>query len=205
MKPLSTMQQKVLNRLSDYKRKTGELPDLSEFARDLGMHYVSLKQHLEALAKKGYLTFTSRGRGRSPIIDLPTGLTGIPLLGHIPAGSLSEAFSHAESFLPLTGFHEDYFALRVQGDSMADLIQSGDAVLLRRGLPERPGEICAVRAFDSETTLKYVDWTSPKIYTLRPHNPQYPTVNVAASDLQIDGGYKGLVRGEILWALLEED
>lgn len=197
------MQQKVLSRLSDHKRKTGELPELSELARELGMHYVSLKQHLEALAKKGYLTFISRGRGRSPIIELPAGLTGIPLLGHIPAGPLSEAFSHAESFLPLNGFHHDYFALRVQGDSMADLIQDGDAVLLRRGQPERSGEICAVRAFDSETTLKYVDWRSPKLYTLRPHNPQYPTVDVAADDLHIDGVYKGLVRGEILWALLE--
>lgn len=204
MKPLSTVQQKVFNKLRDYKRRTGDLPDLSSFARELGIHYVSLKQHIEALAKKGYLTFEGRGRGRSPIVDLPAELTGVPVLGSIPAGPLTEAVNDAESFLPLTGFHEKNFALRVDGNSMADLIQHGDIVMFEQRDPTRSGEICAVRVEGSEVTLKYVDFTSKDVYTLRPHNLEYKPVKVQVKDLEITGVYMGLLRGEVAWAILQD-
>jgi repressor LexA len=204
MKPLSTVQQKVFNKLRDYKRRTGDLPDLSSFARELGIHYVSLKQHIEALAKKGYLTFEGRGRGRSPIVNLPAELTGIPVLGSIPAGPLTEAVSDAESFLPLTGFHEQHFALRVQGNSMADLIQDGDIVMFEQRQSVRSGEICAVRVEGSEVTLKYVDFTTKDVYTLRPHNPEYKPIKVPVKDLEITGVYKGLLRGELALAILQD-
>ncbi|MGL4610348.1 MAG: LexA family protein [Trueperaceae bacterium] len=204
MRPLSTVQQKVFNKLRDHKRRTGDLPDLSSFARELGIHYVSLKQHIEALAKKGYLTFEGRGRGRSPIVDLPAELTGIPVLGSIPAGPLTEVAQTAESFLPLSGFHEQHFALRVQGDSMADLIQDGDIVMFEQRQLVRSGEICAVRVEGSEVTLKYVDFTNKDVYTLRPHNLVYTPIKVAAKDLEITGVYKGLLRGELAWAILQD-
>jgi repressor LexA len=204
MKPLSTVQQKVFNKLREYKRKKGTMPDLSGLAREMGIHYVSLKQHLEALSKKGYLQFEGRGRGRSPIIDLPAELTGVPVLGSIPAGPLSEAFEDAESFLPLTGFHDDHFALQVKGDSMADLIQDGDIVLFeRRNRPQRSGQICAVRVEGSEVTLKYLDIEKDGVI-LRPHNPEYPTVKVPSKELQVEGIYQGLLRGEVAWALLKD-
>jgi repressor LexA len=204
MKPLSTVQQKVFSKLRDHKRRTGDLPDLSSFARELGIHYVSLKQHIEALAKKGYLTFEGRGRGRSPIVDLPAELTGVPVLGSIPAGPLTEAVQTAESFLPLSGFHEQHFALRVQGNSMADLIQDGDIVMFEQRQPVRSGEICAVRVEGSDVTLKYVDFTSKDVYTLRPHNLEYKAVQVELKDLEITGVYKGLLRGELAWAILQD-
>ena len=205
MKPLSNVQQKVFSRLRDHKRRTGDTPNLSAFARELGMHYVSLKQHLEALSKKGYLSFESRGRGRSPHLELPAEATGIPVLGSIPAGSLSDAVQEAESFLPLVGFYETHFALRVQGDSMADLIQNGDVVLFKKQLqPVRSGEMCAVRVGGSEVTFKYLDRLDEGAYTLRPHNPLYPTIRVEESELEIEGIYQGLLRGEVLWSLLED-
>jgi repressor LexA len=205
MKPLSAVQQKVFNKLRDYQRRNGQLPDLSAFARELGMHYVSLKQHLEALAKKGYLSFEGKGRGRSPHIALPAQVVGIPVMGHIPAGPLSEAFADAESFLPIPGIYDHHFALRVKGDSMADLIQNGDVVLFKQqNQPDRNGQICAVRIEESETTLKYLDKLEPNKYLLRPHNPLYPTLEVHARDVKIDGVYLGLLRGELAWALLSE-
>lgn len=203
MKSLSQMQQKVFSKLRDYKRKTGDMPHLATLARELGIHYVSLKQHLEALSNKGYLTFESRGRGRTPLIDLPAEVTGIPVLGSIPAGPLSEAINDAEGFLPLTGFHDHHFALRVSGNSMADLIQDGDVVLFEKRLPVRSGEICAVRVDDSEVTLKYLDEDGEN-YLLRPHNPDYPIMKVASNALTIEGVYRGLLRGEVLWALVKE-
>ena len=204
MKSLSRAQERIFSKLRDHKRRTGHLPELSAFARDLGMHYVSLKQHLEALASKGYLVFESRGRGRSPLLELPAELTGVPVLGSIPAGPLSEAATEAESFLPLVGFYGDHFALRVSGDSMADLVQDGDIVLFKQRQPQRSGEMCAVRVESSEVTLKYLDLLDDASYALRPHNPLYPTLQVPASALSIEGVYQGLLRGEVLSSLLAD-
>lgn len=201
---LSPMQRKVYERLREHHQRTGDLPDVSEFARELGVHYVSLKQHLEALDKKGFLLFESRGRGKSPRLELPAEATGIPVLGSIPAGPLSEAVSHAEAYLPLMGLRDRHFALRVHGDSMADLIQDGDVVLLEKRQPARSGEICALRLEDSDVTLKYLDMLGNGKYALRPHNPDYPVATVAARDLAIDGVYRGLLRGDVLSALLQE-
>jgi repressor LexA len=204
MLPLSPRQRKVYDRLLDHHRRTGGTPDLSEFARGLGVTYVTLKQHLEALATKGYLTFEGRGRGRSPIVRLPAAATGVPLLGSIPAGPLAEAVADAEGYLPLPGLGEQWFALRVQGDSMAELIQADDVVLFERGVPARDGLVCAVRVDADEVTLKYLDRDGPRRYRLRAHNPAYPERLVAASDLQVDGVYRGLLRGEVLDVLLHE-
>jgi repressor LexA len=198
------MQHKVYERLRSHHQRHGDLPELADLARQLGVHYVSLKQHLEALDKKGYLVFESRGRGKSPHLELPAEATGIPVLGSIPAGPLSEAVSHAEAYLPLAGLRDRHFALRVHGDSMADLIQDGDVVLLEKREPARTGEICAVRLDESDVTLKYLDFLDKKSYALRPHNASYPTVEVSGRGMAIEGVYRGLLRGEVLAALLRE-
>lgn len=197
------MQRKVYDRLLDHYRRTGDLPELSLLARELNVHYVSLKQHLEALSRKGYLVFESRGRGRSPHLSLPPQATGIPVLGEIPAGPLSEGIEMAEAYLPLAGLPRARFALRVQGESMADLIQADDVVVFEKRQPYRSGEICAVRIDQSDVTLKYLDELGPGRYALRPHNPDYPVTEVAASEVTVEGVYLGLLRGDVLGALLD--
>ncbi|MFA5594699.1 MAG: S24 family peptidase [Trueperaceae bacterium] len=203
--PLSPAQERVYQRLLEHRRNTGEMPDLSELARGMGVHYVTLKQHLEALQTKGYLTFESRGRGRSPRLELPAEATGIPLVGDIPAGSLGIASAHVEAYLPnlaASGALRSDFALRVSGYSMADLIQPDDIVLLAALRPSRSGQICAVRVGEDEVTLKYLDSLPKGQYQLRPHNPDYPTVTVHGSELSIDGVYRGLLRGSVAESLL---
>ena len=103
MDELSPTQRKVYERLREHYRRHGAMPELSGLARAMGVHYVSLKQHLEALHRKGFVVFESRGRGRSPHLALPVVATGVPVLGGIPAGPLSEAFAEAEGYLPLSG------------------------------------------------------------------------------------------------------
>jgi repressor LexA len=202
MQPLSPQQRKVFDRLREFERRTGETPELSAFARGLGIHYVSLKQHLLALDRKGYLRFESRGRGRSPRLTLPDVATGVPLLGAIPAGPLADPAAHAEGVLRMPGLGDGHFALRVDGDSMADLLQSGDVVILERRAPARSGEICAVRVDDDDVTLKYLDREAGGALALRPHNRDYPTLSVPAQRVQVDGVYRGLLRGDAVEALL---
>jgi len=204
MQPLSPQQRIVFDRLREHQRRTGETPELSAFARTLGIHYVSLKQHLLALDRKGYLRFESRGRGRSPRLTLPDAATGVPLLGAIPAGPLGDPAAHAEGVLQLPRLGGGQFALRVEGDSMAELLQPGDLVLLAQRAPQRSGEICAVRVDDDEVTLKYLDDVGAAEVALRPHNPAYPTVRVAAERVRVDGVYRGLLRGDAVAALLRD-
>lgn len=204
MQPLSPQQRKVFERLRDHQRRNGETPELSAFARTLGIHYVSLKQHLLALDRKGYLRFESRGRGRSPRLTLPDSVTGVPLLGAIPAGPLGDAAAHADGVLRVPGLDADHFALRVEGDSMAEVLQSGDLVILAQRTPRRSGEICALRVDDDEVTLKYLDGLGTSELVLRPHNPAYPSVHVPAARVRVDGVYRGLLRGEAATALLHD-
>lgn len=202
MQPMSPQQRKVFERLREHERRSGETPELSAFARGLGMHYVSLKQHLLALDRKGYLRFESRGRGRSPRLTLPDVATGVPLLGSIPAGALSDPAAHAEGVLRIPGLGDDHFALRVDGDSMAELLQDGDVVILARRAPARSGEICAVRVDDDDVTLKYLDRLAGGAVALRPHNARHPTLDVRGERVRVDGVYRGLLRGGAVEALL---
>lgn len=202
-KPLSPTQRKVFERLLAHHKRTGTTPELSEMARSLGMHYVSLRQHLEALHRKGHLTFESRGRGRPPLLRLPSVATGIPLLGDIPAGPLDAALASADAFLTLGGLGDDTFALRVKGDSMADLIQPADVVLLERRQPQRSGEICAVRVHEEDATLKYLDRHTDGTVTLRPHNLDYQAQRLPAVEVSVDGVYRGLLRGPVADTLID--
>lgn len=202
-RPLSPTQRKVFDRLLEHYRRTGSTPELSALARSLGMHYVSLRQHLEALHRKGHLSFESRGRGRPPLLTLPVVATGVPLLGEIPAGPLDAAIASAEEYLTLGGQVDGTFALRVKGDSMADLIQPSDVVLLARGQPQRSGEICAVRVAEEDATLKYLERHSDGTVTLRPHNPDYRPQRLSAAEVTVDGVYRGLLRGAVADALID--
>jgi repressor LexA len=182
----------------------GELPELAGVARAFDISYPTLREHLEALADKGLLSLEGRGPGRSPRLTLHRRPGGVPLFGEIAAGLPAGAYPEPEGHLTLRD-REGGFALRVRGDSMAERIQEGDVVLLQRGQPQRSGEICAVRVGGDETTLKYLDWTgSPRRYTLRPHNPDYPTLRVDPEALHVDGVFRSLLRGDVVEQLLIE-
>jgi repressor LexA len=197
---LTTRQAQILGLL---RRSPDAL--MTDLAAELGIHLVTLKEHLAALEKKGYILYESRGMGRSPIIRLKPA-QGIPLVGEIPAGPLSEELAQPDGYLALA-FKPGRFALRVQGDSMAELIQDGDVVLLDKRLPARSGEVCAVRLNGSEVTLKYLEWrgVKPRSYTLRAHNPNYLTQKVKADELIIEGVFFSLIRGGLVHELLEEN
>ncbi len=200
----SEMQNKVYRYLCQRFTKEHAIPNLSDVARYFGVTFVTLKQHLKALDKKGYLSYESRGRGRSPQVSLKR--LGVPLLGNITAGSLEERFESPEGYLALQGYTGiDTFALQVEGDSMADIIQDGDVVIFKANQPRRSGEICAVR-IGGETTLKYLEWKekNSQAVTLRPHNPEYPTRKISSQELEVDGVYQGLLRGKLTELLYKE-
>lgn len=207
MPPRPVRQLQILEALKATYERTGAQPELAALARSFDISYPTLREHLRALEAKGELIMESRGPGRSPRLTLLGAGAGVPLFGEIAAGLPVGTYPEPEEYLTLRG-HPDRFALRVRGDSMADRIEHGDVVLLQRSQPQRSGQVCAVRVGEDEATLKYLDWGSkskrPRQYRLRPHNPNYPTLTVPASELHVDGVMHGLLRGEIVEDLLRE-
>jgi repressor LexA len=181
---------------AEYRRR-GRVPSVAEVARRFGVSGMTAREHLLGLANDGHITYLPLGRGRSPIITLRSSERGVPLVGDIAAGLPAGATPDPEGYLE--AFPPNHFALRVRGDSMADRIVEGDVVILKRRRPSRTGEICAVRVDGDDTTLKYVDWVSahPSELTLRPHNPTYPTLTLAAADVLVDGVVRGLLHKDL--------
>lgn len=209
--PRPVRQLQILEALRASYERTGALPELAALARSFDIAYPTLREHLRALEAKGELRMESRGPGRSPRLTLLGGAFGVPLFGEIAAGVPVGSYPEPEGHLTLRG-RPDHFALRVRGDSMADRIEDGDVVLLQHAQPQRSGEICAVRVNDDETTLKYLEWNapaaqggSPSRYRLRPHNSDFPTLTVSAAELHVDGVFRGLLRGDVVQELLQND
>lgn len=177
-------------------RKHDRIPAVADVARHFRISSMTAREHLLALADEGRLTYVTQGRGRSPIITLQHEPRGIPLVGDIAAGLPAGATPDPEGYLD--AFPPNHYALRVRGDSMADRIVEGDIVILKRQLPARPGEICAVRIDGDDTTLKYLEWDNARRdVTLRPHNAAFPTITLPAADVVIDGVVRGVLHNEL--------
>ena len=196
---LTKRQAQIYHLLKHRWVQEGRQPGLSELATELGIHYVSLKQHLQLIAAKGYLTFEAKGKGRSPIITLTEPEHLLPLLGEIAAGSLHDAEQTVEGYLNLPA--KDRFALSVRGNSMAGQLLDGDVVILKRAA-WRDGDICAAYV-DGQTTLKYVRRQRGSVLLI-PHNGDYPTLTVPAAEVHIQGVCCGALRGELIPVLLKE-
>lgn len=205
MPPRPHKQLRILDALRDTHEREGRLSDLSDLARRFGISYPTLREHLGALETKGHLRITSRGPGRSPEVALVGRSPGLALYGEIAAGLPAGSYPEPEGYLRLPGV--EGFALRVRGDSMAERIEDGDVVLLTPRLPQRSGEICALRVGDDEATLKYLEWQGvrPHRYRLRAHNPEYPTLEVAADYVHVDGVFRGLLRGTVVQDLMTDE
>lgn len=97
----------------------------------------------------------------------------IPVLGVIPAGIPIEAI---EDILDYEEISEDmasrgeYFALKVNGDSMSPIINSGDIVIIKQQDDAENGKICVVIINGFDATLKRIKKEQNGIWVL-PENP----------------------------------
>jgi repressor LexA len=203
---LTPAQQTVWNAIIRLWRRESHFPPQHALCAELGFRNATVRQHLEALEKKGLIVRRSLGVGRSPQLEFSprgrrkAGLIGLPVIGAIAAGSLGDAVQEPVGYLSVPG-KPGWFGLRVRGDSMAELINDGDIVILQSETEPRPGEICAVRV-DGEVTLKYLDWRDAKA-TLRPHNASFNAIKLPLERVIVDGVYRGLVRGELAELMME--
>lgn len=106
-----------------------------------------------------------------------------PIVGVIPAGYPVLALQDIEGYASIPySDEENYFFLRVQGDSMINAgIHSGDLVLIRKQSCADNGQIVAARVNGDEATLKRFQQQGNTILLL-PENPNYEPRIVSEKD-----------------------
>ena len=204
---LTSSQKRVLGAVAwfEKRREPALVPDVLRRLKLAGES--SLTPTLKILERKGVLNIRGGGaNGRSRVLHLTergrhvAGIGGIPLLGTIPAGPLTEALEDAREHIDpasMLAWQAGDFLLRVKGDSMiGDGILDGDHVLLRPEVECRAGEIAAVLVGDAhEATLKHViPMPKSSQVRLRASNPGYLDTVVPAEQVKIAGVFRGLIR-----------
>lgn len=109
-----------------------------------------------------------------------------PILGTIPAGLPCLALEDIQGYaaIPYKDDGEDYFYLRVTGESMRGAgIQPGDLVLIRRQPCAEDGQIVACRVNGDESTLKRYKRQGGMVMLL-PENPDFEPRLVPLSDFE---------------------
>ncbi|MEN0109282.1 MAG: transcriptional repressor LexA [Planctomycetota bacterium] len=150
--------------------------------------------HLKALEKKGLIT---REPNRSRAIQLApeaTPDTGLPLVGSIAAGTLTEAIEEAERFHFEDWFpaKKSQFALRVKGDSMIEAgVNDGDLVICRKARAASPGDMVVAQTDEGDATLKYWFPETNRV-RLQPANSSMDPIY--CRDVQVLGVVTGVVR-----------
>jgi repressor LexA len=179
-----------------------------ELVNRLGLAGVtSITRTLQIMKRNGFVEIHGGGtQGERRTISLTpqakalVGIGGVPLLGSIPAGPLTETISGCNTVIDVSELlpHKPGdFLLAVDGDSMiGDGILPGDLVLLRPNILVNEGQIAAVHVGEEHlATLKHVHFAARnRKVTLRASNPAYEDMVVPVSSVKVAGVYKGLVR-----------
>ncbi len=202
MADLTKTQTKVMDLIQARIQRDGRPPTHDEIAAHFGWKSAfSVRQHLALIEKKGALV-RERGKARSLRGPKFKKAAGIPLLGVIPAGPLSEAMEASEDALAIPeGIFrgKQLFALRVNGDSMKCAgIHHGDIAVINHQPEVRDGEIAAV-LLGGASTLKRVFRTRSGLL-LKAENPESKHIPIAADEAencQIAGLLVGIIRQKI--------
>jgi repressor LexA len=151
--------------------------------------------HLKALEKKGLIKRTGFQARAIQLVDYRPNTVDLPLLGHVAAGSPTQAVALEErlDFKDLFG-KAGFYALRVRGQSMIDShIDDGDFVIIRKQDTAQNGEK-VVAMVDDEVTLKRYYREKHRI-RLEPANSKMdPIFFDEDDDVRILGVLVGVVR-----------
>jgi repressor LexA len=193
-------QLQIMKFIRDYRREHQTSPTLEEIGNSMGVHRVTVHQHVAALVKKGALRKLSQRSRSIEILDkdyLPR--PTVKVLGRIAAGRPIEAVEHPEPFtiedlLPIDP-RENVYMLRVVGNSMIDdHITDGDLVLVEQASAAQDGEI-VVAVVDGEATLKRIYRERDGSVRLQPANPTMEAIIIRPGrQMEIRGIVRGVLR-----------
>jgi len=192
---LTTRQREVLDFISEKINGRGYGPTVREIGEEFGINSPNgVMCHLKALEKKGFIIRESNMSRAIQLTELAMGERGMPLVGSVAAGSLTEAIEQADrfEFEDLFPQKKNQFALRVKGDSMIEAaIADGDIVIVRRTKTAHKGDIVVAITDEGDATLKY--WFPEKNrIRLQPANSSMEPIY--CRDVQVLGVVTGVVR-----------
>ena len=194
MVELTTMQQRIYEYIASWIREQGYPPSVREIGEAVGLKSPSTVHfHLKHLEEAGVIE-KGAGKGRAITLTVPTVPEDkVPIVGNVAAGSPILAEECIEDYLTFdTGGHGDeYFALRVRGESMLNAgILPGDLVVVRRQQTCSNGEI-VVAMIEDEATVKRFSKQNGHIWLL-PENEAYSPID--GTYAQILGKVSAVVR-----------
>lgn len=206
MAMLSQKQREICTFLYTFSQENGYPPTVREIGEQLGGKSPSTVHfHLKNLREAGLLR-GGEGKTRSlTLTEEALSLLGeavseparprgkVPVVGNVAAGTPILAEECVEEYIPFdTGdAPEEYFALRVRGESMLNAgILPDDLVVVHQQQEARNGEI-VVALFEDEATVKTLSRKNGEIWLL-PENPAYEPIDGTCA--QIIGRVVGLVR-----------
>lgn len=99
----------------------------------------------------------------------------IPILGNVAAGTPAEAVENIigyEEISPTLAVTGEFFALRVDGDSMEPRMKKGDIVIVRKQEDVESGDIAVVLVNGDAATIKRIK-KRPEGLMLIPSNPSF--------------------------------
>lgn len=190
----SAMQQRIYEYIASCIREQGYPPSVREIGEAVGLKSPSTVHfHLKHLEEAGLIE-KGAGKGRAITLTAPTAEADrVPVLGHVAAGSPILAQECVEDYLTFDtgGRPEEYFALRVRGESMLNAgILPGDLVVVRRQQTANQGEI-VVAMIEDEATVKRYSRQKGHVWLL-PENEAYEPID--GGNAQILGKVAAVVR-----------
>ena len=179
MTNLTPKQQRIYDFIRTFTRQTGYPPTLREIGQNVGVRSPStVKYHLDNLRAAGLIQWDG-GKTRSiTFTDALPGPDQVPVVGNVAAGSPIWAEECVEEYVTFqTGPHpEEYFALKVRGESMLNAgILPGDLVVVRQQQTCNQGEI-VVAMIDDEATVKRFSRKGGHVWLL-PENDAYSPID----------------------------
>ncbi len=195
LEQLTPRQRDVFDFMRDLIENRGYGPTV----REIGEHFSinspnGVMCHLKALEKKGLITRQPNMSRAIQLTDACREEAGMPLVGQIAAGSLTEAIEQAERFEFENWFpkKKNQFALKVKGDSMIEAqIADGDVVIVRKTKTAHKGDIVVALTDDGEATLKY--WF-PEANRIRLQPANSSMKPIYCRNVQVLGVVTGVVR-----------
>ena len=174
----SDKQQLIYDYVAEFIADNGMSPTVREICAAVGLSSPSAVHN--QLKKLEDLGLIDTGGGKKRAISITGGSAmGIPLLGTVRAGNPILAFEDVEEYLPYSpkgGKREDYFALRIKGDSMLNAgIFEGDVIVVRKQSAADNGEI-VVALLEDEATVKRLKKADSHVW-LMPENPAYSPID----------------------------
>ena len=180
----SDMTERVYEYLQKAIRDQGYAPSVREICEAVGLKSPSTAHfHLKRLQEQGLI---DKGdcKGRAIVLRERRERDRIPIVGCVAAGSPILAEESIEDYLAFDcqGREEEYFALRVRGESMLGAgILPRDLVVVRRQQTAVNGEI-VVALLGEEATVKRYSRKGDKVWLL-PENDAYSPIDGTGAQL----------------------